>query len=757
MTVYYVNTGSGPNTHDGDSLRTAFNKINANFTQINTGSLGATLIKSPSVPQGYGNNTFWYDTESGRTFIQYNGAWVDANPSSNQNNSQVSVSLYDPTTQMASNTVTNVKTINFDSLADFSVTSQGNGKVLVGMNSTFKYIQIAGQQTLTAQGVDTLTLVAGTGTQIITSNAGLKNQQTITFISTGSSSGNASLPSTSTAGYLYTNGSNVISWKNISASTLTNGSATFGLNSDGSVTFSNSTKQTTAYVAPLSDSSNASRSLVFLNGSTLQYNSGLYYNPSTKQLGKMASLLFNDNTLQSTAWPGTTSTLVASNGVTTSTLRLSTTTLILSTGTITFPDSSVQRTAYTGTVEYSKLTGVPVVTTSSLNNNGFTAELTTSGIFTLSGPLIIKKSSTSVFSISTGTSSTVLASLSTNSGITIQTRSTSSFYNWVFNNNGSVTYPDGTMQYTASKNIYDYIFSGTQKLSITSDGGVHFPNGTVQTTAFVGTATSLQNGGYLLRPVAVPTNIQYGSPLDRIGDIAFDQNYLYYCIAAYGSKTYTVNAFDTRQGADSLFILQSQVPGGVEPQPYWTFQKQGNDTQYVISSVQTQAIGLDVVYVLASTGANFAYSRGDIFYLTNTSPGIPNWTKTAITTAGLVSSLADFVNPSSIVSNGIINVQWQPIVQFNQNYLQLAISAASGIISEVSYTASSTSARGSAVFTGISQQLTATLMSVGSTTLTPGDTITVLLTSYTSRFSYRITGIVGKDLTNNFIGIEQLL
>jgi hypothetical protein len=34
MTIYYVNTGSGPNAGNGDSLRVAFNKINANFSAV---------------------------------------------------------------------------------------------------------------------------------------------------------------------------------------------------------------------------------------------------------------------------------------------------------------------------------------------------------------------------------------------------------------------------------------------------------------------------------------------------------------------------------------------------------------------------------------------------------------------------------------------------------------------------------------------------------------------------------------------------
>ena len=36
MTIYYVNTGTSPNAGNGDSLRVAFNKINANFEVLET-------------------------------------------------------------------------------------------------------------------------------------------------------------------------------------------------------------------------------------------------------------------------------------------------------------------------------------------------------------------------------------------------------------------------------------------------------------------------------------------------------------------------------------------------------------------------------------------------------------------------------------------------------------------------------------------------------------------------------------------------
>jgi hypothetical protein len=758
MTLYTVNTGNGPNSHDGDSLRTAFNKINANFTQINTGSLGAVLVQSPSVPQGYGPGTLWYDTESGRTYIYYNNSWVDANPSSNQNSSKVSVSLYNPDTQLASNTVTNVTSINFDSLADFSVTSQGNGGVLIGMNSTFKYIQIDGQETLTAQGVDTLTLVAGTGTQLVTSNAGLKNQQTITFISTGSGSGNATFPTTSTAGYLYTDGADNISWQPLSASTLTNGNATFGLNSDGSVTFNNNTTQRTAYVAPVSDSTNLNHNLVFLgNTGAFQFNSSLYYNPSTRQFGKITTLLFNDNTAQTTAWPGTTSTLVSSSSGVRSVVSLSTATLKLSTGTITFPDLSVQRTAFTGTVEYSKLTGVPVVTTSSLNNNGFTAELSTSGSFTIPGTLNISYLGTPTLTMFTSAAGGVLASVSTTTGMTIQTTSTSTVYNWTFNNNGTVTFPDGTTQYTAGRNVYSSIFSGTKSLTIFSNGVVQYPDNTNQTTAFTGSAINLKNGAYALRPVAVPNNIQYGAPLDQIGDIAIDQNYLYYCIAPYGFKTYTTGTYNSGVNVNYIKIPQSST-GGIIPQPGWTFQQVGSSTVYTVSSYSSSSDGpTSINWILTSSTAVLNYSSGTIFTVTNTTSLTPNWVKTAVTTAGLVTSLSNFVNQDTPISNGVISVQWKSVLVFNQNSSQLTIAAVSGTISDVVYNLTSVNNGAISVESNFLTQMTATLNSIGPYSSNAGDSATLIISSASAKFSYRVTAMTGNNFANNFISIEKLL
>lgn len=56
MAIRYVNTGTGPNSGNGDSLRSAFNKINENFTElsalIGSGGTGGVGLQGPQGPQG---------------------------------------------------------------------------------------------------------------------------------------------------------------------------------------------------------------------------------------------------------------------------------------------------------------------------------------------------------------------------------------------------------------------------------------------------------------------------------------------------------------------------------------------------------------------------------------------------------------------------------------------------------------------------------------------------------------------------------
>lgn len=82
MAIQYVNTGSGANAGDGDSLRTAFYKINNNFAELSalSGTDSSVIIVNAFPPTTSTEGTIWYDTVSGRNFIYYDGFWVDAAP-----------------------------------------------------------------------------------------------------------------------------------------------------------------------------------------------------------------------------------------------------------------------------------------------------------------------------------------------------------------------------------------------------------------------------------------------------------------------------------------------------------------------------------------------------------------------------------------------------------------------------------------------------------------------------------------------------
>jgi len=80
MTLMYINTGTAPNSGDGDSLRLAFNKINSNFSLLDNNP-GTRTYVGPTAPNYVNTGTLWYDTNSGVTYIYYDESWIDANPS----------------------------------------------------------------------------------------------------------------------------------------------------------------------------------------------------------------------------------------------------------------------------------------------------------------------------------------------------------------------------------------------------------------------------------------------------------------------------------------------------------------------------------------------------------------------------------------------------------------------------------------------------------------------------------------------------
>lgn len=84
MSIQYINTGTGPNSGNGDSLRTAFNKVNSNFLDVDSRlSSAGTLIESSTPPYPATTTTIWFDTISGRSYVYFEDAWVDSSPAIN--------------------------------------------------------------------------------------------------------------------------------------------------------------------------------------------------------------------------------------------------------------------------------------------------------------------------------------------------------------------------------------------------------------------------------------------------------------------------------------------------------------------------------------------------------------------------------------------------------------------------------------------------------------------------------------------------
>lgn len=559
MSILFINTGTAPNAGNGDTLRTAFNKINQNFLQL---YYGGEVIQSDAPPTVASSSTLWYDTVTGRTYVYYNNAWIDASPANEAANATFltsatiknysgyiqTVSLYDSLSGTYTNTVTNVTQLNFDTESAFSVTDQGSGAVLIGMNSTFKYIDIAGQPSLMAVGLDTLTFVAGTGTQFFTDAT--PGQQKIKIAVENA------VPSTSTAGVLYNDGANHLSWVTPHFDALVNGTSTLALTTSGSVTFPNGTTQTGAYVPPVANSDNSTKPIVFVaTDKSLQSSYSVGINPQMGQV-TLNSIVVGSNittgpatgslqlvttgtsyvvtgtsqttsggtgvglTVSFTALLGTlTSAVIANPGTdysagdvvsvintltsTTATFRITSVNAPGLQGYVRLPDGTVQTTAYTGTVAFTNITGAPpLVTVASLtttniskfiNNVNYvtTAALTTTNVSVLVNNVGYLTSATVNQYVAT---TNAAGNFVLNGGLIINNTSTATMILTGTVNGGLISSALNT------KPIYVTTFNSatTYTWQFNSDGSITWPDGSVQASATTATlaASSLTNKIY---------------------------------------------------------------------------------------------------------------------------------------------------------------------------------------------------------------------------------------------------------------------
>ena len=78
MTQKIILTGNA-DKGNGDPLRTAFTKVNENFAELYN-SVASGVVVSATAPTSPGEGDLWWNSESGRMYVYYGTAWVDASP-----------------------------------------------------------------------------------------------------------------------------------------------------------------------------------------------------------------------------------------------------------------------------------------------------------------------------------------------------------------------------------------------------------------------------------------------------------------------------------------------------------------------------------------------------------------------------------------------------------------------------------------------------------------------------------------------------
>lgn len=109
------------------------------------------------------------NTRDGKLYIKASDGVADRIVSFTGGNSPLSISELDANNQVVSGTtVSEVTSLLFDQESGFSINNLGNGAVKIAMNSTFKFWEVDGQDTLIADGLDHIQIAAGNGITLTT-------------------------------------------------------------------------------------------------------------------------------------------------------------------------------------------------------------------------------------------------------------------------------------------------------------------------------------------------------------------------------------------------------------------------------------------------------------------------------------------------------------------------------------------------------------------------------------------------------------
>lgn len=127
MAKKIINVGQSVNDKSGDPLRSAFQKVNDNFTELYNSlvSSGASVTVGDAPPDTQASGSLWWDSGDGNLYIRYDDAWVQTSPSNNGSTVDIgNIGFVD-------DTIYNINGIN---LANSDLTHGPTARILVPEN-----------------------------------------------------------------------------------------------------------------------------------------------------------------------------------------------------------------------------------------------------------------------------------------------------------------------------------------------------------------------------------------------------------------------------------------------------------------------------------------------------------------------------------------------------------------------------------------------------------------------------------------------
>ena len=385
------------------------------------------------------------------------------------------------------------------------------------------------------------------------------------------------------------------------------------------------------------------------------------------------TLKFADATEQTTAWTGSTDQIIkvagsfasnqpfkseviadVSNGVTIKTwmglpaFATSKTWEFDFDGNLTFPDATVQTTAYTGlqtTVTGNAGTATKLETARNINGVAFDG----------SAAITIKASTTNALTIGTGLSGTsfdggsaVTIALASGYGDT-QNPYASKTANYVLAApNGSAGAPTFRAIVAADIPTLNQNTTGSAATLTTARNinGVSF-NGSANINV-----PSITDGTNTLKIVAAPSSLQ-GAVGDAIGNVAFDTTYIYRCYAEYDNGARGTTLYAAASNTTSFAVSKGSYG---TPTTSWTIQI-ANSPTYNINSVVDSGAYWTIVW----SGGTATIGSGSAVTLTTPTPNA-NWTRTpwnAITSS--VTTLSSLTSVGTLTSLAVTNSSSSPV------------------------------------------------------------------------------------------------